>query len=308
MNQLVETSEKKTLKSLLDGEDMRSRFNQILGKRAVGFMSNILSIANSNALLKNADPMSIVSSAMLSATLDLPINQNLGFAYIVPYNQSYKDDSGKWQKKQVATFQIGYRGFLQLAQRSGQFKTINAIPIHEGQVLAQNLLKGIEFDFSKTGGKIVGYAAYFELINGFEKTLYLTIEELDAHAQKYSQTYKASNAGTWKDNFEAMAIKTVLKMLLSKYAPLSVDMQTAQIADQSVIKNVDGSNVDVDYIDNQDVATSAKEMDYNESRSHTLEMILKCDDILELETLKASAQSLDCIDEYESRLQELMPV
>lgn len=308
MNQLVETSEKKTLKSLLDGEDMRSRFNQILGKRAVGFMSNILSIANSNALLKNADPMSIVSSAMLSATLDLPINQNLGFAYIVPYNQSYKDDSGKWQKKQVATFQIGYRGFLQLAQRSGQFKTINAIPIHEGQVLAQNLLKGIEFDFSKTGGKIVGYAAYFELINGFEKTLYMTIEELDAHAKKYSQTYKASNAGTWKDNFEAMAIKTVLKMLLSKYAPLSVDMQTAQIADQSVIKNVDGSNVDVDYIDNQDVATSAKEMDYNESRSHTLEMILKCDDILELETLKASAQSLDCIDEYESRLQELMPV
>lgn len=308
MNQLVETSEKKTLKSLLDGDDMRSRFNQILGKRAVGFMSNILSIANSNALLKNADPMSIVSSAMLSATLDLPINQNLGFAYIVPYNQSYKDDSGKWQKKQVATFQIGYRGFLQLAQRSGQFKTINAIPIHEGQVLAHNLLKGIDFDFSKTGGKIVGYAAYFELINGFEKTLYMTIEELDAHAKKYSQTYKASNAGTWKDNFEAMAIKTVLKMLLSKYAPLSVDMQTAQIADQSVIKNVDGSNVDVDYIDNQDVATSAKEMDYNESRSHTLEMILKCDDILELETLKASAQSLDCTDEYESRLQELMPV
>jgi recombination protein RecT len=307
MNELAEVGEKKTLGTLLSGADMKDRFNQILGKRAVGFMSNILSIANSNTLLKNADPMSIISSAMLSATLDLPINQNLGFAYIVPYNQSYQDANGKWQKKQVATFQIGYKGFLQLAQRSGQFKTINAIPIHEGQVLAHNLLKGIEFDFSKTGGKVVGYAAYFELINGFEKTLYMSNEELDTHAKKYSQTYKIANKGTWKDNFEAMAIKTVLKLLLSKYAPLSVDMQTAQIADQAIIKNIDGSNIDVDYIDNQDVATSAQEMDYNESRMHTLEMILKCDDILELESLKASASSLDCKDEYNNRLQELMP-
>jgi recombination protein RecT len=295
------------INALLSQDNIKNKFESLLGKRSAGFISNIIQITNSNALLKKADPVSIINAAMVSATLNLPINPNLGFAYIVPYNQSYKDDDGKWQKKTIAQFQVGWKGFVQLAQRSGQFKTLSATPIYEGQIVANNPLTGIEFDFNvKPNGVVIGYASYFKLLNGFEKVLYMSEIEAKNHATKYSQTYK-ENKGNWKENFDAMALKTVIKSILSKFAPLSVDMEMAQEADQGLIKNIDGSGIDVDYVDNQDIATSAKEMDYNESRSHTLEMILKCDDILELETLKASALSLDCVDEYESRLQELMP-
>lgn len=297
-------SQKNNLQGLLVQENIKEKFNQLLGKRAVGFMTNILQITNGNDLLKNADPMSVLNSAMVSATLNLPINPNLGFAYIVPYSQSFRDESGNWQKKQVAQFQVGYKGFIQLAQRSGQFKTISATPIYKGQIVANNPLTGIEFDFTKTSDKIVGYASYFKLLNGFEKTFYMTYAEADAHAKKYSQTFKA-NKGNWKENFDAMALKTVIKLLLSKYAPLSVEMEMAQTTDQAVINGFDNGVIDASYIDNQDIPVTAKEIDFNESRQDTIEAINKCVDILELDTLKASALQLNCMDEYESKFQEL---
>lgn len=145
---------------------------------------------------------------------------------------------------------MGYKGFIQLAQRSGQFKTISATPVFEGQLVEQNPLTGFQFDFTKkTSEKIIGYASYFQLLNGFEKTLYATVEELQAHGGKYSQTYK-KGYGLWKDDFDAMAIKTVLKLLLSKFAPLSVDMQRAVITDQAIVNNVDTQ--DVTYVDNEE--------------------------------------------------------
>lgn len=238
-----------TTKGLFAQDNIKKKFEELMGKKAQGFITSVLQIVNSNDLLKNADPMSVYNAAAVAATLDLPINNNLGFAYIVPYSQSFKDDKGNWQKKTVAQFQMGYKGFIQLAQRSGQFKTISAAPIYEGQLVEENPLTGFVFDFTKkTSDIIIGYASYFSLINGFEKTFYVTADQVKAHGKKYSQTYK-NDKGIWKDDFDAMALKTVLKLLLSKFAPLSIEMQKAVILDQAIIN--DHATEDVTYIDNE---------------------------------------------------------
>lgn len=236
-----------TTKSLFERDDVKRKFREMLGKRATSFITSVLHITAQNQLLAQADPMSVYQAAAVAATLDLPLNQNLGFAYIVPYNQSYKDEQGKWQKKQVAQFQMGYKGFIQLAQRSGQFKSIYAAPIYAGQVLSENPLEGYEFDFTKKSDVIIGYAAKFKLLNGFEATWYMTTEQLKKHGAKYSKTF-SNDKGLWNTDFEGMASKTVLKLLLSKFAPLSVDMQRAVISDQSVIN--DAETIDVTYSDN----------------------------------------------------------
>lgn len=228
-----------TTKSLFEREDVKQKFKEILGKRATSFMASVLQITTQSKLLSKADPISIYQAAAVAATLDLPLNQNLGFAYIVPYND--KD------KGQVAQFQLGYKGFIQLAQRSGQFKSIYASPIYEGQIVSENPLEGYEFDFTKKSEKLIGYAARFKLINGYEATLYMTVDQLKKHGTQYSQSFK-KGFGLWKDNFDAMASKTVLKLLLSKYAPLSVDMQKAIVSDQAVIN--DAETEDVTYVDN----------------------------------------------------------
>lgn len=236
-----------TIKNLFGRDEVRNKFQELLGKRSTGFITSVLQIVASNALLAKADPHSVYHSAAVAATLDLPLNNNLGFAYIVPYNQKQPD--GSYQ--QVAQFQMGYKGFIQLAQRSGQFQTISAAPIYEGQLIEENPLTGFVFDFKqKKSDKIIGYASYFRLLNGFEKTLYATVEELRAHGIKYSQTFK-KGYGLWKDDFDAMAIKTIMKANLSKFAPLSVDMQKAVVVDQSVINDTDAT--DITYIDNEEV-------------------------------------------------------
>lgn len=239
----METQTQLTVKNLFGKDEVRNKFQELLGKRAPAFITSVLQIVASNDLLAKADPHSVYHSAAVAATLDLPLNNNLGFAYIVPYNQ--KDGSFK----QVAQFQMGYRGFIQLAQRSGQFRTISASPIYEGQLIAENPLTGFIFDFKikKEGAKVIGYAAYIQLINGFEKVVYMSVDELKAHGTKYSMTFK-KGYGLWKDDFDAMAIKTVLKLLLSKYAPLSVDMQKAVLTDQAIVN--DSEAEDITYVDN----------------------------------------------------------
>jgi len=191
-----------TTKEFFNGQSIKTKFEELLGKRGPAFITSVLQIVSSNTLLSKADPMSIYNAAATAATLDLPINQNLGFAYIVPYG-------GK------AQFQLGYKGFIQLAQRSGQFHRISATQIYEGQIKSSNPLTGYEFDFTVKGStNVVGYAAYFRLLNGFEATLYMTVDEVRSHGQKYSKTF---NNGTWKTDFDAMATKTVIKLLLSKF-------------------------------------------------------------------------------------------
>lgn len=242
-----------TQKDFFNKDNVKRKFEELLGKRAPAFIASVLQITQSNDKLATVDPLSVFNAAAIAATMDLPLNQNLGFAYIVPYNE--KQTNGSY--KQVAQFQMGYRGFIQLAQRSGQFKTISASPIYQGQIVSNNPLSGIEFDFSKKESElIVGYAAYFKLLNGFEKTLYMSADELKKHGLRFSQTYK-KGFGLWKDDFDGMAIKTVIKLLLSKYAPLSIEMQTAVIADQSIIKDAD--TTEVTYPDNTDYVDVDKE-------------------------------------------------
>lgn len=236
-------------KAIFERDDIKQKLQEMLGKKAPGFITSVLSSIQANDMLKNADPNSVYMSAMMAASLDLPINSNLGLAYLIPYNIRQQDGSFK----QVAQFQIGYKGFIQLALRSGQFKTISAAPIFTGQIVGEDPLKGYEFDWNKKEDEtVIGYASYFQLLNGFEKTLYMTNAQLEAHGGKYSKTFKHKR-GLWNTDFESMARKTVLKLLLQRYAPLSIEMQKATISDQAVIN--DWETMDVDYQDNptQDV-------------------------------------------------------
>ncbi|WP_033134645.1 recombinase RecT [Acinetobacter sp. MN12] len=222
---------------------VQEKLKELVGKNAPAFATSVLQIVNSNSMLVNADPQTIFSAACMAATLNLPINNNLGFAYIVPFKNNKEN-------KIEAQFQLGYKGYIQLAQRSGQFSRIAATPVYNGQLISENPLLGYEFNWSvKPSGDPIGYVAFFKLINGFTAELYMSKEEVMKHANKYSQTAK-KGYGVWKDQFEAMALKTVLKLLLSKQAPLSIDMQKAQMADQAIIRDVDKD--EFDYIDHQE--------------------------------------------------------
>ncbi|QEO61133.1 recombinase RecT [Bacillus altitudinis] len=200
-----------TLKSLLSSPTVMNRFEEVLGKRAPQFTASILGLYNSEKMLQKAEPMSVISSAMVAATLDLPVDKNLGYAWIVPYG-------GK------AQFQLGYKGYIQLALRTGQYKFINCIPIREGELQKWNpLTEEIEIDFEKRESEsVIGYAAYFELLNGFRKTTYWTKADVEKHKKRFSK----SDFG-WKNDWDAMALKTVLKAILSKWGILSVEMQSA---------------------------------------------------------------------------------
>lgn len=234
---------KKSFAQLLDSENVKNRIKQVLNEKSTQFITSALSLVNSDTKLQECEPTSIFNACLVSASLDLPINNNLGFAYIIPYG-------GK------AQFQIGYKGFIQLALRTGQFKTINATDVRKGEIKYFNRLSGeIEFEWiedeaEREKNEVIGYVSYFELLNGFSSTFYMTKERVDKHAKKYSQTYK-KGFGLWKDDFDSMALKTVTKLNLSKNSPLSVEMQKAIIADQSVVKNVnEDDTIEVDYVDN----------------------------------------------------------
>lgn len=249
MPETQQPSQQLTIRNLFGRDEVRNKFQELLGKRAPAFITSVLQSVASNALLAKADPHSVYHGAAVAATLDLPLNNNLGFAYLVPYNQRYRDDAGNWQTKQVAQFQMGYKGFIQLAQRTGLYQTLSASPIYEGQLIEENPLTGFVFNFkAKTSDKIIGYASYFRLLNGFEKTLYATVEDVKKHGKRFSQTYQ-KDKGLWVDDFDSMALKTMIKMNLSKWAPLSINIQTALKVDQAVIKDVD--TLEVDYSDNQ---------------------------------------------------------
>ncbi|MEC1271518.1 recombinase RecT [Bacillus subtilis] len=212
-----------TMKGLLSSPAVMNRFEEVLGKRASQFTASILSLYNSENTLQKADPMSVISSAMVAATLDLPVDKNLGYAWIVPY-------------KGRAQFQLGYKGYIQLALRTGQYKSINCIPVHEGELQKWNpLTEEIDIDFAKRESEsVIGYAAYFELLNGFRKTVYWTKAQVEKHKKKFSK----SDFG-WGKDWDAMALKTVLKSMLSKWGILSVEMQKAVIEDNEERERID---------------------------------------------------------------------
>lgn len=236
-NTITAAKEAKTLKGMLESQAYKKKFEEMLGKKAAGFMSSIIAVTNNNNYLMKADPATVIGAAAQAAMLDLPINQSLGFAYIVPY-------------KGAAQFQLGYKGYIQLAQRSGQYIDIGAKTVYEGELEYENRLLD-KFRFGeRTGDKVIGYLAYFRLTNGFEKMLFMDLDEMQAHAKKYSQNYKGGTDKWGLADFNVMAEKTVLKRLLSKFGPLSIEsvqMSQALSNDGGVISMNKDGEFDVDF-------------------------------------------------------------
>lgn len=206
-----------SVRALLQSAEIQKRFAQVLGERAPQFIASLSTMVYANPALRECDAMTVITSALQAAAFDLPIDPNLGFAHLVPY-------SGK------ARFQPGWRAYVQLAHRTGQYAKINVTEVYAGEYRGENRLTGDIVWGERTGDEIVGYAAYFRLTNGFEKSLYMTADDLDAHGKRYSKSYSRSDSA-WKTNFDAMARKTVLKSLLSKWGPLSIQLQKALAAD-----------------------------------------------------------------------------
>ena len=247
------------LKSALNAPSVKAKFEEMLGKRTSQFMTSITSVVTNNTLLQKADVNSIIMGSAVAASMDLPLNPNLGYAALVPFNS--KDGC-------FAQLQIMVKGWTELFLRSGQCQSIICETVYEGQLVKKNKFTG-EYVFdedAKKSDKIIGFMAYFKLTNGFEKYDYMTVEEVKAHAQRFSQTYR-KGAGIWKDHFEAMAQKTVLKRLLTKYAPKSIEMQQMAIFDQSVIKgSVDRiDEATPDYADNKDSVIETTDFEEVES-------------------------------------------
>lgn len=224
------------LRAKLSDQAISKRFEQMLGERAPHFISSLISAVSApRSPLAECEPNSIIAAAANAAAMDLPINQSLGFAWIVPYRE---------KGRPLAQFQIGWKGIVQLALRSGLYKTINATNIYEGQLVDFNPFTGdMKFQPEAKSNTVIGYLLYFRLLNGFEKYVYLSRENAEAHGRKYSKSY---NFG-WANNFDAMALKTVVKNGLSKWGPLSVGVSQALIADQSVKRDIDAEE---EYLDN----------------------------------------------------------
>lgn len=241
------------LKSIMNAESVQQQFKNALGKNAGTFVASVIDLYNGDTGLQQCQPKQVVMEALKAAVLHLPINKALGYAYVIPFKNT-KNVNGQWVKVYEPVFQMGYKGYIQLAMRTGQYRTINADAVYEGELRNVNKLTGeIAFDGERTSDKVVGYFCYFELLNGFSKTLYMTVEQMANHAKRYSKgLVKYDEAGNkvdvtvdslvaladlpmapdsktvgWLGNFHGMAIKTVIRNLLSKYGYLSVEMQNA---------------------------------------------------------------------------------
>lgn len=224
VNQLMNT--------ILDGEKMRSRFDELLGKRAPQFISSIVSLVNESPTMQDAfyeSPMTVIQSALKAATFDLPIDQNLGYAYIVPFKNSKKTPEGEWVKKTEASFILGWKGMHQLALRTGAYKTINVVDIREGELVSYNrLTEEVDIRFEEDEEKreslpVIGYVGYYRLVSGAEKTIYMTVKQIENHEKKFR---KGDYMGKgWKDDWDAMARKTVYRKLIGKWGVMSIDYQ-----------------------------------------------------------------------------------
>lgn len=222
------------LKNILKAPSVQEQFNNALQENTGAFVASVIDLFNGDKNLQNCDPKQLVMEALKAATLKLPINKALGFAYIVPYNS---------KNGTIPTFQIGYKGYIQLAMRTGKYRIIHADTVFEGELRTVNKLTGeIDFSGKKQSENVVGYFSHIELVNGFSKTLYMTREAIISHAKKYSKSYEYSSSA-WQTDFDAMAKKTVIRNLLSHYGYLSVEMIGA--IDNDIIADTEQRDKDV---------------------------------------------------------------
>ena len=247
-NEIAKVQEKPIdlLKSVVNAPSVQAQFKNALGDHKDAFVASLIDLYTGDKQLQKCKPALVIAEALRAATLKLPLNKALGFAYIIVFNNSQKNEKGELEKVPTPTFVPGYKGYIQLAMRTGQYRTINADYVYEGEIRKVSKLTGeIAFDGEKKSDKIVGYFCYFELLNGFNKTLYVSIEDMADYALRYSPSFRGKDKPTkaslikdaqsgkistevgWKGNFNDMALKTVIRRLLSKYGYLSVEMQGA---------------------------------------------------------------------------------
>lgn len=293
MNQAIAKQDRPVdlLKATINAPSIQEQFKNALGEHKDTFVASLIDLYTGDKSLQTCKPSAIIIEALRAATLRLPLSKALGFAYIVVYNNSVKvtnEQTGReeWIKVPTPTFIPGYKGYIQLAMRTGQYRTINADVVYEGEVRKVNKLTGeIAFDGEKTSDKIIGYFCYFELLNGFSKTLYVTVEDMAAYAKRYSPSVKKettvaqliakANDGIigkkvgWEGNFNYMALKTVIRRLLSKYGYLSVEMQNAMAHDvedeamsnrNDTLDNAAAQTVDLSATEYEEVDTTTGEV------------------------------------------------
>lgn len=236
------------MKKLVQQNAIQDMMKRTLGSKAQQFTTSLVNIVNSNQQLKNVDQMSVIQSAMVAASLDLPIDPNLGYMWLVPYGHS-------------ATPQIGYKGYIQLAQRTGQYKAMNAVVVHEGELVSWNpLSEEVVFDpMKRTSDGVIGYVGYFRLLNGFEKTVYWTRDQMEDHRKRFVKGGGGQDkpTGVWGTDYDAMALKTVIRGLLSKWGPMSVQMAEAIKEDEKEPQN-ERQNIDGDVNEFTDEAAASK--------------------------------------------------
>jgi recombination protein RecT len=223
------------MNSMLDGEKLRGRFNELLGNRSAQFVSSLVSLVNGSPELQKAfyeSPMTVIQAGLKAAAFDLPIDPNLGYAHIIPFKNSKKDADGNWTSKYEASFILGWKGMNQLALRTGAYKTINVVDIREGEMKSFNRLteeanvEFIEDDDLRETKPIIGYLGYYRLVNGAEKTIYMTIKQIENHEKKFRKGQYMGKG--WRDDFDAMARKTVYRKLIGKWGVMSIQYQSAQ--------------------------------------------------------------------------------
>ena len=264
------------LKNVLNSPSVMEQFKNALAENSNSFVASVIDLYNSDSSLQKCEPKALVMEALKAAVLKLPINKSLGFSWVIAYNNSVKTDTG-WEKKMVPTFQIGYKGYIQLAMRTGQYKFINADKVYEGEIEKVNKLTGeIAFTGNRTSDKVVGYFAYIELANGFSKVLYKTKEEVTAHAKRFSKSYGNKNSA-WETDFDSMALKTVISNLLSHYGYLSIEMITAYEADttgdtpEQTYKDEVADNANTINVDFQEVKDEPEPEQQAESKAEPIE-------------------------------------
>jgi recombination protein RecT len=256
-NSLVK-NQKASIGAYLNNDAVKNQINKMLGseKQGARFISSLVSAVTVNPALSECDNKTLVNAALLGTTLNLSPSPQLGQFYMVPFND-------RKNGRTVAQFQLGYKGYLQLAIRSGQYKKLNVLAIKEGELESYDPLNEeikvnlIDDEEKREKAKTIGYYAYFEYLNGFRKAMYWSREKMEAHAQKYSKGYAAHKGYTfWEKDFDAMACKTMLRQLISKWGIMSIDMQTAYLADEGAMSKDVGDFGTVDYVDTDATETA----------------------------------------------------
>jgi len=202
-----------TVRALLQTETVKARFHEVLADKAPLFIASLATLVYASRQLKDCEPYSVIASALKAAALALPIEPSLGFAAIVPYGKD-------------AIFQMQWKGYVQLALRTNQYRNIHVTEVYEGMVHAVDPFTGEIKKGERTGDPVIGYYAFFELLNGFKKEMYMTVAEVQAHGLRYSKTYH-KDTSAWKKDPDAMGRKTVIKRLLTRYGILSIEMRQA---------------------------------------------------------------------------------